>query len=124
MAGRLTGKFPFEAGGESSTTAASEFSGLNLIDHLFGRQFRQCFDQRLIAAGGNVMFDIGGIDAAAVGQHAAHLFGVKGDLVTVKYRLQGPGLAVGQAVDKLAAFEGLSDDLGCIVRFHLLVLNP
>jgi hypothetical protein len=70
------------------------------------------------------VFDAGGIDTAAVGQHPALLFGIKRDLVAVKYRLQGLGLAIGQAVDELAAFHGLSDDLGRIVRFHFLVLNP
>jgi hypothetical protein len=70
------------------------------------------------------VLDIGGIDTAAVGQYPALLFGIKGDLVAVKYRLKGFGLAIGQAIDELVAFQSQSDDLSCIVRFHFLVLNP
>ncbi len=70
------------------------------------------------------MFDTGRIDAAAVGQNPAFLLGVKRDLVAVVYRLLLLGFVIRQAVDELAAFEGLGNDLGGIIRLHFLVLNP
>ena len=68
----------------AGTTPTAEFGGLNLVDNRFGGHLGQCLDQGLLAAGGNVMRDAGGIDPATVGRHAAFLFGISRDLVEVK----------------------------------------
>ena len=53
------------------------------------------------------MFDVGGIDPAAIGQNPTLLFGIKRDLIAVINRLKGFGNAIGQPVDELVAFQGL-----------------
>jgi hypothetical protein len=68
----------------AGTTPTAEFGGLNLVDNRFGGHLGKRLDQGLIAAGGHVMRDVGGIDPAAVGRHAALLYGVSRDLVEVK----------------------------------------
>ena len=70
------------------------------------------------------MLDVGGIDASAVGQDPALLFGIKRDLVAVKYRLESFRGAIGQPVDQLIIFQCLADDIAGIIGFHFLILNP
>jgi hypothetical protein len=120
---RPAGQISFECGGKTGAAAAPEPGRLHLFDHLTGFHLGQRFNQRLVAAGSNVMFDFGGVDPTAVRQDPALLLGIKRDLVAMKNRLEGFGHPIGQPVDQLVLFQGQADNVGGIVGRHFLILN-
>ena len=69
---------PFEPGGEARAAAAPQPGDAHLFNDLLGRHGGDRLLCGLVAAGGYVLFDVLGIDNAAVAQHDALLLGKEG----------------------------------------------
>ena len=50
VAGRVPGGLPLGAGGEAAASAAAQFGGLDLVQHLLGRHLEEGLGQRGVAA--------------------------------------------------------------------------
>ena len=101
----------------TARAAAAAKAGVgDLLNDLFPAHLEQGFGQRRVAADGEVFLNALGVDVAAVLQHAAGLLLVEGDVLLPLVELAV--LLVAQALDKLAAQDGLLDDL-----FHVLGVN-
>ena len=68
---------PLAAGGEGGAAAAPEPGGFHLLDDRLGAHLDR-LGQRFVAAAGDVVVDVLGIDDAAVGHQAAHLTAPEG----------------------------------------------
>ena len=77
VADRTLGEIPFHPGGESAAPSAAQPGGLDRIDDVVRRHFKQHLAQRLIAVERYVFFDALGIDPAAVAEGDPVLFFVK-----------------------------------------------
>ena len=73
-----TGQVPLLAGGKTGAAAAAQPGIEDLLADAFGRHVAEHLGQRLVAATGDVLFDALRVDAAAVGQHLAHLLAIEG----------------------------------------------
>ncbi|MBA7696391.1 hypothetical protein ES703_105038 [subsurface metagenome] len=69
------------------------------------------------------MFYVCGIDPSTIGKHPFHLFLIKGDLVAVIDRISSLGILISQVINQLVFLQGEINDLCCIFRIDLLVLN-
>ena len=65
----LAQELPLVAGEEAGAAAAAQLGGLDLLDHHLRVGVDQHLVQRLVAADGDVLLDIVGVDQAAVAQH-------------------------------------------------------
>jgi hypothetical protein len=86
---RLAQKIPFLAGGKPGAAAPAQFGGFDLLDDHVGPVVDEHVVKRLIAAHGDVLFHIVGIDQPAVAQNDLLLAFEKGDVA--------PGRNVGVA---------------------------
>ena len=67
------GELPFAAGGETAASAAAQPGCADEVDHLLRGHRGQRFCERPVATGGDVLFDLLGIEAPGVAQHDPRL---------------------------------------------------
>ena len=115
------GHLPLAARGEAAAAAAPQARVQDLAADRLGLHLPVGPGRGLVAALGEVLPHVLGVQAAAVLEHGALLQGVEGDLVPAPAGLAGGGVGVEQAGHGLAVQEGLPDDLAHIRRAHLAV---
>ena len=100
---------PLAPGREARAAAAAQTGIAHGLDDLVRLHLEQGLGQRAVAADGQVLLDGFRVDMAAVLEHAAGLLFVKRDVLLALIQLAV--LVVAQALDELAAEDGLLDDL-------------
>ena len=124
FATRLGRELPLEAGEEPGAAASSQARALDLIDDVLGGHGRQNLAQRLIAAAGDILFDILWIDESTVAQSDAQLLPIEGDLFIVWDCLMSEGFFVGQPLDHAPLHQGLFDNVFSVGSLNLAVKDP
>ena len=106
----LTGKFPFQAGGETAPTASPQAGAFDDVDDV-GRLFvEKAVGQCEVSFTGDVFFYIFGVDESAVAQGDAELFPVEVHVFGVTDSLFGLRVYVEQPFDSSSSDDVFADD--------------
>ena len=105
---------PLAPGREARAAAAAQAGIAHGLDDLVRLHLEQGLGQRAVAADGQVLFDGFRVDMAAVLEHAAGLLFVKRDVFLALIQLAV--LVIAQALDELAAEDGLLNDLVAVLK--------
>ena len=106
----LTGKFPFQAGGETATATSPQSGAFDDVDDV-GRLFvEKAVGQCEVSFTGDVFFYIFGVDESAVAQGDAELFPVEVHVFGVTDSLFGLRVYVEQPFDSSSSDDVFADD--------------
>ena len=99
---RLRRALPLASRGEARAAAAAQAGLLHLLDHLVGRHRGEHLRERRVAAGGDVVLDVGRHDPLVGPEHEAHLLLVERHLLDLGDGLLRGRVPVQKALDHLA----------------------
>ena len=108
---------PLFTGREAGAAAPAQAGVGHFLNDLFPAQFKQALGKSGITPDGKILFDAFGVDVTAVLQHAAGLLLIERDVLLALVKLTV--LVIAEAFDKLAADQGLFNDLLHIRNFYL-----
>ncbi len=120
FAGVLAGELPFFGSGETRAAASAQAGSKDFINHTVGGHFGDDFGQGHVTVFGDVIFDVEGINFAAVGKHHAHFFG----LGSAKLFIHSDAFDRLEFFDDTAFEEMLFHQEGDVIGIEIDVVNP